>query len=260
MRVPRLNKVTGLIVSIIVIGFLLGCTSREPDERFLQKTYVSPSGKTLYYRFFVPDVNASESQYPLVMFLHGGRGVGTDNVSNISRSNWSGSHVWIQLDNQTKYDAFVVAPQLPGLNRWDYVTSDELSTYGELAIELIAELQNAYPIDRNRIYLTGQSLGGWGVWDLIAKRPDLFAAAVPVCGGGDPSAVASMRDISIWVFHGARDREVHVERSREMVAALRAAGSNVEYTEYRFSGHAIWDRAYAENGLIDWLFAQRKQR
>ena len=69
-----------------------------------------------------------------------------------------------------------------------------------------------------------------------------------------------MRAVSIWVFHGAMDGEVSVERSREMVAALRAVGSNVEYTEYRFSGHAVWDRAYAEDGLIDWVFAQRKQR
>ena len=227
MRFPRLNKSTCLIVSSILIGFVLGCSSREPDERFLQKTYVSPSGITLFYRLFVPNMSDPDSQYPLVMFLHGGRGTGT---------------------------------QLPGLNRWDYVTSDELSTYGELAIELIAELQNTYPIDRDRIYLTGQSLGSWGVWDLIAKRPDLFAAAIPVCGGGNPRAVSSMRDVSIWVFHGARDREVNVERSREMVKALRAVGSNVNYTEYRFSGHSIWDRAYFEDGLIDWLFAQRKQR
>jgi len=260
MRVPRLNKSTCLIVSSILIGFVLGCTSRAPDERFLQKTYVSPSGITLFYRLFVPNMSDPDSHYPLVMFLHGGRGTGTDNVSHISRSNWSGSHVWIQLDSQTKHNAFVVAPQLPGLNRWDYVTSDELSIYGELAIELIEELQNTYPIDRDRIYLAGQSLGSWGVWDLIAKRPDLFAAAIPVCGGGNPRAVSSMRDVSIWVFHGARDREVSVERSREMVKALRAVGSNVKYTEYRFSGHSIWDRAYFEDGLIDWLFAQRKQR
>ena len=148
------------MVSSIAIGFVIGCTSREPDERFLQKTYVSPSGETLFYRLFVPNVSDPDSQYPLVMFLHGGQGAGTDNVSQISRSNWSGSHVWIQLDSQTKQAAFVVAPQLPGLDRWDFVTSDKLSIYGELAIELIAELQNTYPIDRDRIYLTGQSRGG----------------------------------------------------------------------------------------------------
>jgi predicted peptidase len=255
-----MSRSTYLLVSSLLIGFLSGCTSREPDERFLKKIYASPTGETLSYRLFVPDGGATDSQYPLVMFLHGGRGIGTDNVSQITKSNWSGSHVWIQLDSQTKQKAFVVAPQLPRPARWDYRTSDELSKYGELAIELIEELQRTHPIDRNRIYLTGQSLGGWGVWDLIAKRPDLFAAAIPVCGGGNTEAVSSMQGVAIWAFHGARDREVSVESSREMVEALRAAGSNIEYTEYRFSGHAIWDRAYGEDGLIDWLFAQRKQQ
>ena len=199
-------------------------------------------------------------RYPLVMFLHGGRGTGTDNFSQISGSNHMGSHVWIQRKCQAKHPAFVVAPQIPELGRWDYEASDELSVSGELAVELIRELQIAYPIDQDRIYLTGQSLGGWGVWDMIAKRPDLFAAAIPVCGGGDPKTVSSMGDVAIWAFHGAMDREVNVEISREMVNALKAAGSGVKYTEYPSAGHEIWDRAYSEDGLIDWLFAQRKRR
>ena len=254
-----LNRPTYLVAAFALIGLVLGCAPSEPDTRFLQKTYVSPSGDTLPYRLFVPGGTDSVSPAPLVMFLHGGQGAGTDNVSQISGGNWRGSHLWIQPDVQDRHRVFVVAPQLPGLNRWDDATSDKLSTYGELAVELIAELQNTYPIDPDRVYLTGQSRGGWGVWDLIAKRPDLFAAAIPVCGGGNPEATSFMRDFSIWAFHGARDRTVDVERSREMVDALRAAGANVKYTEYRFSGHAIWNRAYSEDGLVDWLFAQRKQ-
>ena len=237
---------------------ILGCTTQEADERFLRKAHTSPSGDTLLYRLFVPDVTDSTSRYPLIIFLHGGQGAGTDNAKQISGSNWSGSHVWLQADVQRRHPAFVAAPQLPRLYRWDYVASEELSTYGELAVELVEELVHSYPIDRSRIYVTGQSLGGWGVWDLIAKRSDLFAAAIPVCGAGNPKAATAMRGVSIWVFHGAGDREVEVERSREMVEALRAAGASVEYTEYGSSGHAIWDQVYAEKGLTDWLFAQRK--
>jgi predicted peptidase len=225
----------------------------------LGQTYTNPSGDTLLYRLFVPDVTDLDSPYPLIVFLHGGQGAGTDNVSQISGNNWVGSHVWLQGSNQRRHPAFVAAPQLPGLNRWDDVASDELSLYGKLAIELIEELVLSYPIDRERIYLTGQSRGGWGVWDLIAKRPDLFAAAIPICGGGDPESVVAMRSVSIWVFHGADDRQVKVSLSREMVEALRAVGANVKYSEYRFSGHAIWDQAYEDKGLIDWIFAQRKQ-
>ncbi|MFQ5569653.1 MAG: prolyl oligopeptidase family serine peptidase [Rhodothermales bacterium] len=183
------------------------------------------------------------------MFLHGGRGAGTDNISHISGSNWSGSHVWIQDEMQAEHPAFVVAPQLSGWHRWDKPMTDELSPYGQLAVELIEHLQTIYPIDPDRVYLTGQSRGGWGVWDLIGKRSDLFAAAIPVCGGGDPTGVSSMRDIAVWVFHGARDHEVKVERSREMVEAFRSVGGDIKYSEYRFSGHAIWDRAYKETAL-----------
>jgi len=249
-----------LVLSGLGMVVAIGCAPQAPDERFLQKTYNSPSGKTLAYRLFVPDVSDRDLRIPLVMFLHGGQGAGTDNISQISKSNWSGSHVWIQRDGQAKHNAFVVAPQLPEQHRWDYVPGDGLSTYGELAVELIAELADAYPIDPDRIYLTGQSLGGWGVWDLIAKRPDLFAAAVPVCGAGNPAAASSMRGVSIWAFHGARDREVGVEGSRRIVEALEAAGSDIKYTEYRFSGHRVWDRAYGEDDLIDWLFSQQRQR
>lgn len=127
LRIPGLNRSIYYVVSSIIIGVVVGCASREPDERFLQKTYVSPSGDSLSYCLFVPDIDDPDLRYPLVMFLHGGQGIGTDNTSQISGSNWSGSHVWIQPDSQTKHKALVVAPQLPVLSRWDNNTSDELS-------------------------------------------------------------------------------------------------------------------------------------
>jgi predicted peptidase len=136
----------------------------------------------------------------------------------------------------------------------------QLSLYAKALVELIAALKDEYPIDENRIYLTGQSLGGWGTWDLIAKQPEIFAAAVPVCGGGDPNAAIGPRDIPIWAFHGRRDAQIPVERSREMVAASQDAGVSVRYTEYEFLGHDIWDKAYSEPDLIDWLFSQSRNR
>ena len=250
-----------LLVVFLVPGLGPGCASPpEADERFVEGQYVSTSGGSLPYRLFVPGVNDPDWRYPVVIFLHGGQGAGTDNLAQISRANWSGSHVWIQPQHQAKHPAFVIAPQLPGLHRWDYPSSDELSTYGQLVIEFLGELRRTHSIDTTRVYVTGQSRGGAGVWDLISKRPDLFAAAIPVCGRGDTTAVSSMRDVPVWAFHGARDHEVKVERSREMVRALQAVGADVRYTEYRFSAHAIWDRAYSETELVDWLFSHRKQR
>jgi predicted peptidase len=151
-----------------------------------------------------------------------------------------------------------LAPQLPKKWRWDAVGYSQLSQYAEALVELLVELKSAFPIDENRVYLTGQSLGGWGTWDLITKRPDLFAAALPICGGGDPSAVDGLRNISVWAFHGRLDSQIPVEHSREMVAALREAGAQVRYTEYKTLGHSVWDRAYSEEDLIAWLFSQRR--
>lgn len=233
----------------------------SPDvDSMLPRTFVASSGETLPYRIFIPEISGSRHLYPLVVFLHGGTGSGVDNISQISGSNWRGAHVWTQADNQARYPCFVLAPQLPKLWRWDAGGHQQLSLYAKALVELLAELKNELPIDENRVYLTGQSLGGWGTWDLIAKRPGLFAAAVPVCGGGDPSTAANFRDVSVWAFHGRRDSQIPVKRSREMVAALREVGSTVRYTEYKLLGHAIWDRAYAERDLIDWLFSQNRDQ
>ena len=105
----------------------------------------------------------------------------------------------------------------------------------------------------------GQSLGGFGIWHLIWKHPDLFAAAVPLCGGGNSQRVLSARHVPVWAFHGAKDATVLASRSREMVDALRTVNPAVRYTEYPDVGHAVWTRAFAEPDLQDWMFAQRRR-
>lgn len=110
-----------------------------------------------------------------------------------------------------------------------------------------------------RLYVVGQSLGGFGAWDLIARHPDVFAAAVPLCGGGDTKLILSARDVAVWAFHGAKDATVLASRSREMVAALRTVNSSVRYTEYPEVGHDVWTRAFAERDLPEWMFAQRRR-
>ena len=160
---------------------------------------------------------------------------------------------------QARYPAFVVAPQLPGDNEWAGKGAD-VSPYAGLVLDLLTSLRREYAIDPNRIYLVGQSLGGFGTWDLISKRPGLFAAAIPLCGGGEITRIAAARGIPIWTFHGAKDQTVPVIRSRELVDALRAMGSPIKYTEYPEVAHDVWTRAFAERDLPDWLFAQRRAR
>jgi poly(3-hydroxybutyrate) depolymerase len=132
------------------------------------------------------------------------------------------------------------------------------STPARLALAALDALRKEFNLDPSRLYLTGLSMGGYGTWDTIARHPKLFAAAVPVCGGGDESTAPAIKDLPIWCFHGGADKTVPPERSRNMIEALKAAGGHTRYTEYPGVGHNSWDKAYAEPELPTWLFAQKR--
>ena len=118
--------------------------------------------------------------------------------------------------------------------------SDELAA----ATALIDATLKAQPIDPDRVYLTGLSMGGYGTFDWLARDPDRFAAAVAVCGGGDPATADQFKDVPLWVAHGDADPAVPVERSREIVAALRDAGGSPIYIEYPGVNHFSWTPTY----------------
>lgn len=193
-----------------------------------------------------------------MVYLHGTGGAGTDNARQLTGGNTAGTHVWISADMQASHPAFVLAPQMPVNNQWGAPDSDELSLYAALTLDLVAKLQTELAIDTSRIYLVGQSNGGRGTWDLISKRPNVFAAAVPLCGDGNPSRILAARHVPTWAFHGARDTAMPVSSSRKLVAALKTAGSPLKYTEYADAGHDVWTLAFAEKELPRWLFAQKR--
>jgi predicted peptidase len=242
-----------------LMGSAASSIAQDIVDGYTPRMFVGTAGMRMAYRIFVPDERNRTIPLPVIVYLHGGGGIGTDNLRQISGGNTAGTRVWVTPEAQARYPTFVIAPQLPmSDDRWDLRAADGLAPFAQLVVELLDSLSREFAIDRDRIYLTGQSLGGFGTWDLITKRPSLFAAAVPLCGEGTPSRAASARDVPIWAFHGARDKSVPVTGSREMVAALRALGSAVKYTEYSEVGHQVWLRAYAEPGLPDWLFAQSR--
>jgi len=120
-------------------------------------------------------------------------------------------------------------------------------------------LEREFSIDSKRLYITGLSMGGYGTWDALSRWPEKFAAAVPICGGGDPAYARRMKDVPIWAFHGDEDKAVKVQRSREMIEALKAAGATPKYTEYAGVGHDSWTRTYSDPALFKWLFAQSRK-
>ena len=150
-----------------------------------------------------------------------------------------------------KYPCYIIAPTVGRNQRWAGAPLAAL-------IELIKSSLKEHPIDPARIYVTGQSMGGFGTYSAILAEPHLFAAAVPVCGRGQPDQAKKIVHLPIWIFHGEKDSLIPPRHSREMVAALKKAGGKPIYTEYAGVGHGSWGPAYAEEKLWEWLFAQKR--
>ncbi|MBN2474476.1 MAG: prolyl oligopeptidase family serine peptidase [Pirellulales bacterium] len=230
------------------------------DANFEARTHTDSDGATLLYRLLKPDVSAAaEKKHPLLLFLHGAGERGADNKAQLT---WGREMMKTAAE---KYGAFVIVPQCPTGKKWaevDWSKSthempEKVSESMGLALEVIAKLQKEYPIDPDRLYVMGLSMGGYGTWDIIQRRPDLFAAAVPICGGGDEKA-ADRIQIPVWAFHGDRDGAVPVSRSRNMIAAIKAAGGKPKYTEYPGVGHNCWSTAFADPEMLKWLFSHKR--
>jgi predicted peptidase len=248
-----------MLRAFVATGLLLsGVLPQSPGAPFAPRMF-SKDGKTMPYRLFVPDVTARREPTPLVVWLHGASGLGTDNLRQISEGgNDIGSRLWVRPELQARHPAFVVAPQMPAGFTWGNPASEKLTDYGALVIDLVEALAREFPIDRHRIYVVGQSMGGIGVWDLISKRPEMFAAAVPVCAMANVQRVTVASGVKVWAFHGAQDPGMLVSGAREVVAAFKAAGGVIKYTEYADGGHDIWSRAFADPDLPALLFAQKR--
>ena len=220
-------------------------------------------GQRLRYRLFEPAPLEPGRLYPLVLYLHSASGSGSDNISQLNGSRSWGPAFWSSRDVQQRHPAFVLAPQADPRYADTWVRQWRPAAAGgpleplELTLLLLDQLEARAPIDPDRIYITGYSMGGFGAWLAISRHPRRFAAAIPIAGGGDPTFVAST-EAAVWAFHGAADPVVPVRRSREMVRALRSAGRPVRYTEYPDASHNLFWQVYEEEGLADWLFAQRR--
>ncbi len=216
------------------------------------------------YRIMRPLDAKDGEKYPLVIFLHGSGERGNDNEKQLY-------HVVTEFSKRTKradYPCFVVAPQCSLGKRWtevDWNADKHVMSHtpsGELRMVklLVDSLIKTNQIDPSRVYVMGLSMGGFGTWELISRYPETFAAAVPICGGGDESAVDStIAQVHVWAFHGAKDDVVSVSRTRNMVDAFSAKGGTPKYTEYKELGHNSWNNAIAEPELLPWLFSQHKK-
>jgi predicted peptidase len=259
----RFPEAWGFLHRIILASFALlvpvAASAGSGDlYGFVAGTYRDSEGNTMPYRLYSPVMSAPSVRYPLVLFLHGLEGVGKDNEKQISGMDFAGAHAWVMPHNQAAHPCFVLAPQCPPGGLWINPLTRKPSKHLRCTVALIEELSSELPIDQRRIYVTGQSMGGYGAWAAISFFPDFFAAAVPVCGGGRTGRARFLVGTPVWAFHGSLDPVIWPRESRRMISALRKAGGNPRYTEFRFVGHKAWTAAYSHPELVPWLFAQTR--
>lgn len=229
-----------------------------------KRVYKDAAGKSLPYRLMKPEKYDAAKKYPLVLFLHGAGERGNDNDKQLIH----GIPQFASAENRAKYPCFLIAPQCSSRRKWveidwtldSHEMPEKPSRPLRQTLEAIAELQKEFSIDPDRLYVTGLSMGGYGTWDVICRHPEMFAAAVPICGGADERQAPRIAKLPIWTFHGALDKAVKPERSRKMIDALHKAGGLPGHTEYPDVGHNSWDLAYRDPEMYRWLFSKSRKK
>jgi len=255
----KINKSIILIFLILVnINFIKAQTSR-----FSLNQYKNNKGEILNYRLLYPDYDTIR-KYPLVIFLHGSGERGSDNKAQLK---WGVAN-FATDKAMTLHPAFIIVPQCPKNDNWsnveNYLKGGSVKLKAtpskpmELLIALIHKFIKNNRVDTNRIYITGLSMGGYGTYDAIERYPNLFAAAVPVCGAGDTSKAKTIAHIPIWIFHGNEDAAVNPKHAKNMYNALNKAGGNPGFTMYPGVGHFSWLATYSDPEMMAWLFNQHK--
>lgn len=250
------------ILSLLLFLPVLGAgnkSQKDSADGFRAGSYRAKSGDTMNYRLFVPPGYDPVQAYPLVLWLHNAAARGKDNLAQISGTNYFGAHIWSTGDNLEKYHAFVLAPQVSDARGWSSPRGKETPPNLQLALAILTAVERKYHIAPERVYVAGESMGGEGVWRALAAGPHRFAAAVALCGYGDAWEIPRIAKIPVWIFQGQMDATVDVHRARDWVAELKKAGGSPKYTEYPSIGHNVWDLAFTEPALVDWLFSHRRK-
>lgn len=249
----------------IVASLTAAAVSPGLNEAYSRETFTDDAGTVLPYRMLRPETIKPGEKYPLVVFLHGSGERGNDNEAQLTH----GASIFSNPVNMEKFPAFVVFPQCPADERWaeynkaitfnDDSPAPTESANEKALLSLIARLIDENPIDIDRLYITGLSMGGMGTFDIVCRHPELFAAAIPICGAVNPTRLPAAKDVKFRIFHGANDESVPTIWSRKAYKALRQAGADVEYIEFAGTPHDSWTPAFNRPDFLLWLFSQKKK-
>lgn len=226
--------------------------------------YTDNNGLKMSYRLFLPANYNPNEKYPLLLYFHGAGSRGDDNIKQLR--SWVAG--WMDKNVQKKNPCIILIPQCPIKQKWvdvpwkkgSYSIKEiSISKPMELAKNIFDKVVKENSVDKKRIYVMGCSMGGYGAWNFLMRYPKIIAAAVPICGAGDPSMVKKIKKIPIWAFHGDKDPTVPLSGSTDMLESLYSKKKNkARLTIYKGIGHNSYEFAWKEPELIDWIFRQKK--
>lgn len=260
-----------ILLSFLIICYITGTISAQDLNEYQKKEYVNPEGKILPYRILYPANYDKTKKYPLILFLHGAGERGNDNEKQLTH----GAKLFLKDENRNNYPCFVILPQCPEDSYWSSVKVDRTKTPLDLqfdysrqptwplvsAIDIVKNICNTESVDKTHLYIIGLSMGGMGTFEALYRYPSIFAAAVPICGGGDVEKYnKSVNKTSFRVFHGSIDQVVDVNLSRKMVEKLKELKVDVQYKEYPNVNHNSWDNVFQEPDLLSWLFSHKRKK
>ena len=256
-------------LTIILLIFQITPVVAQDLNLYEKKVYTTPSGEELPYRILFPENYDRSKKYPLILLLHGGGERGNDNEKQLTH----GAKLFLTEENRKNFQAIILVPQCSLDSYWGAVQIDRSTSPFTLtfdyskpepialqsAIALVKKISKEEGVDKKRIYITGLSMGGMGAFEAVYRYPKLFAAAMPICGGGDVALYDKrVAKVPFRVFHGTVDAVVDVKESQKMVEKLKSLKANVTYTEYPNVNHNSWENAFAEPDFLSWMFSKKR--
>ena len=253
--------------TLLFFLLLIGNLNSQNLELYEKETFIFEND-TLNYRILKPLNYQPDEQYPVHLFLHGAGERGSDNISQLTQ----GGKLFLKKENREKYNSWVIFPQCSENDRWPNLKSDLWNATFDnkitkpnkslgLVIRLMDEFIEKKQVNRQRVYVSGLSMGGMGTFEILYRRPNMFAAASPICGNGSTKLTNLYADkVSIWIFHGSDDQVVSPKHSLNLAKAIIESGGSPKVTLYENVGHGSWDHAFAEQNYLKWIHSKTKKQ
>lgn len=251
----------------LVLFFLfLLCEVKSQDLSLYEKEAYIFENDTLNYRVLKPLDYDPKKQYPIHLFLHGSGERGNNNSSQLTH----GGKLFLKKENREKYNSWVIFPQCKENDRWPSLSSDlwdktlenksiEPNESLGLVIKMMDEFIERKDVNKNKIYVSGLSMGGMGTFELLFRRPNMFAAATPICGNGITELAKLYADkVALWIFHGSNDKVISPKHSLKMARAIINSGGSPRMTLYENVGHDSWNNAFTEKDFLKWIHSKSK--